>query len=50
MIDLDKREFHGHAHKMLRECLRKMGIEYGDDTPIVKGIPMHTTISPMQAV
>ena len=37
MLDLDKREFHSHAHKMLRECLRVKGIEYGDDTPIVKG-------------
>lgn len=37
MIDMDKRAFHGHAHKMLRECLRKKGIEYSDDTPIVKG-------------
>lgn len=37
MIDLDKREFHSHAHKMLRECLRKKCIEYGEDTPIIKG-------------
>ena len=37
IIDMDKRAFHGHAHKMLRECLRKKGIEYGENTPIVKG-------------
>lgn len=37
ITDMDKRAFHGHAHKMLRECLRVKGIEYGENTPVVKG-------------
>ncbi len=37
IIDMDKRAFHDHAHKILRECLRRKGIEYGENTPVVKG-------------
>ena len=37
MIGLDKREFHSHAHKMLRECLRNKGIEYSEATPVTRG-------------
>lgn len=37
ITDMYKRAFHSHAHKMLRECLRKKGIEYDENTPVVKG-------------
>lgn len=37
MIGLDKKEFHAHAHKLLRECLRLRCVEYGENTPITKG-------------
>ena len=35
--DMDKRELHSHTHRVLRECLRPFGIEYTEDTPVIKG-------------
>ena len=35
--DMDKKELHAHAHRLLRECLRPLGIDYGEDTPVIKG-------------
>lgn len=35
--DMDKRELHSHAHRLLRECLRPYSIDYGEDTPVIKG-------------
>ncbi len=35
--DMDKKELHTHAHRLLRECLRPLGIDYGEDTPVIKG-------------
>lgn len=37
MLDIDKRELHNHAHKMLRECLKLRCVEYNAETPIIKG-------------
>lgn len=37
MKDMDKRELHSHAHRLLRECLRPYGIDYTENTPIAKG-------------
>ncbi|MBQ6251767.1 4'-phosphopantetheinyl transferase superfamily protein [Ruminococcus sp.] len=34
---MDKKELHTHAHRLLRECLRPLGIDYGEDTPVTKG-------------
>ena len=35
--DMDKRELHSHAHRLLRECLRPYHIDYNEDTPVTKG-------------
>ncbi|WP_295077070.1 4'-phosphopantetheinyl transferase superfamily protein [Ruminococcus sp.] len=35
--DMDKRELHSHAHRLLRECLRPYRIDYNEDTPVSKG-------------
>ncbi len=35
--DMDKNELHAHAHRLLRECLIPLGIDYGEDTPVIKG-------------
>ena len=35
--ELDKKELHSHAHKLLRECLRPLGVEYDENTPVIKG-------------
>ena len=35
--DMDKKELHAHAHRLLRECLRPLDIDYGEDTPVIKG-------------
>jgi 4'-phosphopantetheinyl transferase len=35
--DMDKRELHSHAHRLLRECLRPFGIDYTEETPVIKG-------------
>ena len=37
MTDLDKKAVRAHAHKLLRECLKPMGVDYGEDTPVTKG-------------
>ena len=34
--ELEKKEYHSHAHRLLRECLKVYGIEYTEDTPINK--------------
>lgn len=35
--DMDKKELHNHAHRLLRECLRPYGIDYTEETPVTKG-------------
>lgn len=35
--ELDKKELHSHAHKLLRECLRPFGVRYDENTPVIKG-------------
>ena len=35
--DMDKRELHNHAHRLLRECLLPYRIDYNEDTPVSKG-------------
>ena len=35
--DMDKRELHAHAHRLLRECLRSYSIDYNEKTQIIKG-------------
>ena len=37
MKDMDKGELHSHAHRLLRECLRPYGVDYTEDTPVIKG-------------
>ena len=37
LTDTDKRGLHSHAHRLLRECLRTVNIEYNEDTPVIKG-------------
>lgn len=37
LINLDKKEQHTHAHRLLRECLKPFGIDYDESTPIIKG-------------
>ena len=37
MTDIEKRQLHDHAHKLLRECLKLRCVEYNDTTPITKG-------------
>lgn len=37
MADIDKRQQHGHAHKLLHECLKLRCVKYNDATPITKG-------------
>ena len=34
--ELEHKEYHAHAHRLLRECLRVYGIGYDEDTPITK--------------
>ncbi|MBR1592864.1 MAG: 4'-phosphopantetheinyl transferase superfamily protein [Ruminococcus sp.] len=34
--DIPKKEQHSHAHNLLRECLKKYGIEYDENTVINK--------------
>jgi len=34
--ELEHREYHAHAHNLLRECLKVYGIAYSEDTPINK--------------
>ena len=37
LIELNKKEQHTHAHKLLRECLKRFGVDYSESTPIIKG-------------
>lgn len=37
LIKLDKKEQHTHAHKLLRECLKRFEVDYSESTPIIKG-------------
>lgn len=37
LIELNKKEQHTHAHKLLRECLKRFGVNYSEFTPIIKG-------------
>lgn len=34
--ELEHKEYHCHAHNLLRECLKTYGIDYNADTPIIK--------------
>ena len=35
--ELDKKELHSHAHRLLRECLRPFGVRYDENTPVIRG-------------
>ncbi len=37
LIDKDKKEYHAHAHSLLRECLRHRGIIYDDSLVFSSG-------------
>lgn len=37
LADIEKKDQHIHAHRLLRECLKSYGINYTESTPIVKG-------------
>lgn len=37
LIELNKKEQHPHAHKLLRECLKPFGVDYNESTPIIRG-------------
>lgn len=34
--DLEHKEYHAHAHNLLRECLKVHRIDYSEDTPVTK--------------
>ena len=34
--DLEHKQHHAHAHNLLRECLKTYGINYNEDTPMIK--------------
>ena len=34
--ELENKQYHVHAHNLLRECLRTYGIDYDEDTPVNK--------------
>ena len=34
--ELEHSEYHTHAHRLLRECLKTYGIDYSEDTPVTK--------------
>ena len=36
LMELEHKEYHSHAHKLLRECLKTYRIDYNEDTPVVK--------------
>ena len=36
IMNVEKKQQHSHAHSLLRECLKPLGIAYNADTPIVK--------------
>ena len=36
LMDVEKKQHHAHAHSLLRECLKKYGIAYDENTPVVK--------------
>lgn len=37
LINLNKKEQHSHAHRLLRECLKPFGIDYNGSATVVKG-------------
>ncbi len=37
LIDIDKKNQHSHAHRLLRECLKKRNVEYSSSELIAKG-------------
>ena len=37
LIDIDKKNQHSHAHRLLRECLKPFGVDYTEDSPVTKG-------------
>lgn len=37
LADIEKKDQHIHAHRLLRECLKPYGINYTESTPVVKG-------------
>ena len=37
VMDIEKKQQHSHAHNLLRECLKKYGISYDENTPVIKG-------------
>ena len=36
ILDIDKKQQHSHAHALLRECLRPLGITYDETASVVK--------------
>lgn len=36
IADIPKKEHHSHAHRLLRECLKRYGVDYTEETPILK--------------
>lgn len=37
LIDIDKKKQHSHAHRLLRECLKPFGVDYGESVTLAKG-------------
>ena len=37
LADIEKKDQHTHAHRLLRECLKYYGIHYTESTTVVKG-------------
>jgi phosphopantethiene-protein transferase len=37
LIELNKKEQHPHAHRLLRECLKPFGVAYNESTPVIRG-------------
>lgn len=37
LMDIEPKELHSHAHKLLRECLKSAGVAYNENTPVIKG-------------
>ena len=37
ITDLDKKAVREHAHRLLRECLKPLGVNYSEATPLTKG-------------
>ena len=36
LLEIDHKKQHSHAHSLLRECLKPYGIDYSENTPVIK--------------